>query len=84
VFSVKIKWGKELFDNVDVNLDEEPMVFKAQVRAAVVGLGPGFVSPGAEKAAFTTLEPGSFDRGFLKVVLLLAKNVKITERTGLC
>jgi len=32
-FKVKIKWGKEKFDDVVCNTDEEPIVFKAQVFA---------------------------------------------------
>ena len=27
-FKVKVKWGKELFQDVEVNTEEEPMVFK--------------------------------------------------------
>ena len=30
---VNIKWGKERFDNVQVNTDEPPLVFKAQIFA---------------------------------------------------
>lgn len=36
---VKVKWGKEQFDNVDVSLEEEPMVFKAQI-FALTGVEP--------------------------------------------
>ncbi|KAG1692020.1 Ubiquitin carboxyl-terminal hydrolase 14 [Nymphon striatum] len=32
-FKVKVKWGKELFKDVDVNTDEPPLVFKAQLFA---------------------------------------------------
>jgi len=32
-FKVKIKWGKEKFDDVLCNTDDEPLVFKAQVFA---------------------------------------------------
>ncbi len=39
LFAVKVKWGKEQFDNVDVCLDEEPMVFKAQL-FALTGVEP--------------------------------------------
>jgi len=38
-FTVKLKWGKELFEGVDLNTDEEPMVFKAQV-FALTGVQP--------------------------------------------
>ena len=31
--SVKVKWGKETYDEVDLNTEEEPMVFKAQLFA---------------------------------------------------
>ena len=30
---VKVKWGKETYDEVDLNTEEEPMVFKAQLFA---------------------------------------------------
>lgn len=36
---VKVKWGKETFDQVDVNTDEEPMLFKAQL-FALTGVQP--------------------------------------------
>lgn len=32
-FSVKVKWGRETFSDVELNTDEEPMVFKAQIYA---------------------------------------------------
>ena len=34
-----MKWGKELFPNVEVNTDEEPMLFKAQL-FALTGVQP--------------------------------------------
>ena len=37
--SVKLKWGKELFEGVELNTEEEPMVFKAQV-FALTGVQP--------------------------------------------
>lgn len=37
--SVKVKWGKELFSNVEVNTEEEPMLFKAQL-FALTGVQP--------------------------------------------
>ncbi len=36
---MKVKWGKELFEGVEVNMDEEPMVFKAQL-FALTGVEP--------------------------------------------
>ncbi|XP_073994166.1 ubiquitin specific protease 14 isoform X2 [Rhodnius prolixus] len=33
VYSVKVKWGRETFSDVELNTDEEPMVFKAQIYA---------------------------------------------------
>jgi ubiquitin carboxyl-terminal hydrolase 14 len=30
---VKVKWGKELFDSIELNTDEEPALFKAQLFA---------------------------------------------------
>ncbi|XP_062549049.1 ubiquitin carboxyl-terminal hydrolase 14 [Armigeres subalbatus] len=38
-FTVKVKWGKENFPSVDVNTDEEPMLFKAQLYA-LTGVQP--------------------------------------------
>lgn len=38
-FTVKVKWGKENFPNVEVNTDEEPMLFKAQLYA-LTGVQP--------------------------------------------
>jgi len=36
---VKVKWGKELFNDVELNTDEEPVVFKAQL-FALTGVQP--------------------------------------------
>lgn len=36
---VKVKWGKELFSNVEVNTEEEPILFKAQL-FALTGVQP--------------------------------------------
>lgn len=38
-FQVKVKWGKEMFDSIDLNTDEEPVVFKAQL-FALTGVEP--------------------------------------------
>ncbi|CAH0382073.1 unnamed protein product [Bemisia tabaci] len=38
-YKVKVKWGKELYKDVDVNTDLEPMVFKAQLYA-LTGVQP--------------------------------------------
>jgi len=38
-FKIKVKWGKELFQDVEANTDEEPMVFKAQL-FALTGVQP--------------------------------------------
>lgn len=38
-FAVNVKWGKELYPNVEVNTDEEPMLFKAQLYA-LTGVQP--------------------------------------------
>lgn len=38
-FTVKLKWGKETFPNVDVNTDDEPVLFKAQI-FALTGVQP--------------------------------------------
>ncbi|XP_012255337.2 ubiquitin carboxyl-terminal hydrolase 14 [Athalia rosae] len=39
LYNVKVKWGKELFPNVEANTDEEPMLFKAQL-FALTGVQP--------------------------------------------
>lgn len=38
-FAVKVKWGKESFPDVEVNTDEEPLLFKAQL-FALTGVQP--------------------------------------------
>lgn len=38
-FAVKVKWGKETFNNVEVSTDEEPILFKAQL-FALTGVQP--------------------------------------------
>ncbi|XP_011313663.1 ubiquitin carboxyl-terminal hydrolase 14 [Fopius arisanus] len=38
-YTVKVKWGKEIFPNVEVNTEEEPMLFKAQL-FALTGVQP--------------------------------------------
>ena len=38
-FKIKVKWGKEVYTDVEVNTDEEPMVFKAQL-FALTGVQP--------------------------------------------
>jgi ubiquitin carboxyl-terminal hydrolase 14 len=30
-YKVKVKWGKELFQDVEVNTEEEPMLFKVRL-----------------------------------------------------
>lgn len=37
--SVKVKWGRENFPNIEVNTDEEPLLFKAQLYA-LTGVQP--------------------------------------------
>ncbi|CAB3257202.1 unnamed protein product [Arctia plantaginis] len=37
--SVKVKWGKELYPGVEVNTDDDPVVFKAQI-FALTGIQP--------------------------------------------
>lgn len=39
MYTVNVKWGKEKFDNVELNTDEPPMVFKAQL-FALTGVQP--------------------------------------------
>ncbi|EDW88790.1 ubiquitin carboxyl-terminal hydrolase 14 [Drosophila yakuba] len=38
-FKVKVKWGRELYTDIDVNTDEEPILFKAQL-FALTGVQP--------------------------------------------
>lgn len=39
LYTVKVKWGKELYPGVEVNTDEEPVLFKAQI-FALTGVQP--------------------------------------------
>lgn len=39
VLSVKVKWGKENYPDIEVNTDEDPLVFKAQL-FALTGVQP--------------------------------------------
>lgn len=39
IVAVKVKWGRENFPNIEVNTDEDPMVFKAQL-FALTGVQP--------------------------------------------
>lgn len=39
LFSVKVKWGREVYPDIDVNTDEEPILFKAQL-FALTGVQP--------------------------------------------
>lgn len=36
---VKVKWGKELYKDVEVNTDDDPLLFKAQL-FALTGVQP--------------------------------------------
>lgn len=36
---MKVKWGKELYTDVEANTDEDPLVFKAQL-FALTGVQP--------------------------------------------
>ena len=38
-YKIKVKWAKEVFNDVEVNTDEEPIVFKAQL-FALTGVQP--------------------------------------------
>lgn len=38
-YTVKVKWGRENYPNIDVNTDEEPLLFKAQL-FALTGVQP--------------------------------------------
>ncbi|EDW13539.1 ubiquitin carboxyl-terminal hydrolase 14 [Drosophila mojavensis] len=38
-FKVKVKWGRELYPDIDVNTDEDPILFKAQL-FALTGVQP--------------------------------------------
>ncbi|EDV98878.1 ubiquitin carboxyl-terminal hydrolase 14 [Drosophila grimshawi] len=38
-FKVKVKWGREMYPDIDVNTDEEPILFKAQL-FALTGVQP--------------------------------------------
>ena len=36
---MKVKWGKELYSDVDLNTDDEPVLFKAQLQS-LTGVQP--------------------------------------------
>jgi len=38
-YQVKVKWGKELYSDVDLNTDDEPVLFKAQLQS-LTGVQP--------------------------------------------
>lgn len=38
-YKVKVKWGRELFPDIEANTDEEPLLFKAQL-FALTGVHP--------------------------------------------
>ena len=38
-YKIKVKWTREVFNDVEVNTDEEPIVFKAQL-FALTGVQP--------------------------------------------
>ena len=61
---VKVKWGKELFKDVELNTDEEPVVFRAQL-FALTG-----VQPDRQKIMLKgmTLKPDTWDNVKLKDV----------------
>ena len=42
-FDVNIKWGKEKFNDITVNTDEAPEIFKAQL-FALTNVPPGLLS----------------------------------------
>lgn len=39
IFTVKVKWGKESYPDIEVNTDESPLLFKAQL-FALTGVQP--------------------------------------------
>ncbi|XP_037958687.1 ubiquitin carboxyl-terminal hydrolase 14 [Teleopsis dalmanni] len=38
-YKVKVKWGREMYPNIEVNTDEDPLLFKAQL-FALTGVAP--------------------------------------------
>lgn len=56
-FKVNIKWGKELYKEIELNTDEPPVVFKAQL-FALTGVQPErqkiMVKGGKKKTTTTT------------------------------
>jgi ubiquitin carboxyl-terminal hydrolase 14 len=39
MFAVKVKWGKNTYSDIDLNTDEDPLLFKAQI-FALTGVQP--------------------------------------------
>uniref|UniRef100_A0A7N6B2S1 Ubiquitin carboxyl-terminal hydrolase n=1 Tax=Anabas testudineus TaxID=64144 RepID=A0A7N6B2S1_ANATE len=63
VFTVNVKWGKEKFDAVELNTEEPPMVFKAQL-FALTGVQPDrqkVMVKGGTLKGMTLLMMGSAD-----------------------
>lgn len=69
--SVKVKWGKELFSNVEVNTEEEPMLFKAQL-FALTG-----VQPERQKVMLKGMTLKDDDWGNLKLKDVIKKYIYI-------
>ncbi|KAK7826889.1 hypothetical protein U0070_026485 [Myodes glareolus] len=63
LYSVTVKWGKEKFEGVELNTDEPPMVFKAQL-FALTGVQPArqkVMVKGGTLKGMTVLMMGSAD-----------------------
>jgi ubiquitin carboxyl-terminal hydrolase 14 len=39
MFTVKVKWGKNVYPDIELNTDEDPLLFKAQI-FALTGVQP--------------------------------------------
>lgn len=39
LFTVKVKWGKNVYPDIELNTDEDPLLFKAQI-FALTGVQP--------------------------------------------
>lgn len=69
--AVKVKWGKELYSDVEANTDEDPLVFKAQL-FALTG-----VQPERQKVMVKGSTLKDTDWGTIKLANV---NIKLVER----
>ncbi|XP_039277748.1 ubiquitin carboxyl-terminal hydrolase 14 [Nilaparvata lugens] len=76
LFKVKVKWGKESYNDVEVNTDEDPLVFKAQLYA-LTGVLPERQKVMLKGATLKDTEWGNFKVVNNAVLLLMGSKEDI-------